>query len=338
MERRHFLALTGVSLTTVAHQWLRDPGRVAASLRGTRVDHALVDDFDLVGEAHRRMDDAIGCANLLPVVREHLRLVVGLLHNAAYPEEVGRRLHAVAAELGRLAGWLAYDTNQQAIAQRYFITALRAAHVSGDRAIGANILGYMSLQASESGSPRDAVALAESALVAERELTPTVAASLYGRLVAGAGGIGEELIARRAQERSFELLARSLPEEEPAWIYYYTESTAHRLAGHSLLSLALPADAEPHLRQAVSMLDPSFTRDRGWVLLDLATARLGAGSVERACATATEAAEIIRRLDSPSCRRRLTEFRAAAAPYASSAAVKEFDTKHRDLYPLASLT
>jgi hypothetical protein len=80
------------------------------------------------------------------------------------------------------------------------------------------------------------------------------------------------------------------------------------------------------------MLDPSFTRDRGLALLNLATARMGMGSVQRACATATEGAGIIRRLDSPRGRRYLAEFRAIAAPYATSAIVKEFDTKHRDLF------
>ncbi len=102
MERRHFLALTGLTLTAVAHQWLFDPARVAASLLGKRVDHALVDDLERVAEARRRMDDSIGGGTLLPAVREDLRLVVALLDNAAYTEEVGRRLHGVAAELGRL--------------------------------------------------------------------------------------------------------------------------------------------------------------------------------------------------------------------------------------------
>lgn len=36
--------------------------------------------------------------------------------------------------------WLAFETNQYALAQRYFRAALRAAHVSGARAVGANIL------------------------------------------------------------------------------------------------------------------------------------------------------------------------------------------------------
>jgi len=331
MERRHFLALTGLTLTAVAHQWLFDPVRVAASLMGQRVDHALVDDLEQVAEARRRMDDALGGGTLLPAVREDLRLVVAMLGNAAYTEEVGKRLHAVAAELGRLAGWLADDSNQPALAQRYYHAALRAAHASGDRAIGANILGNMCVQAAQSSSPRDAVTLAESALAAESALTPAVSGSLYGRLALAAAYADDAMLCRRAQHRSFELLARSVPEDEPPWIYWFNEADAHALAGWSLLALGRPADAEPDLRRAVSMIDPSFARDRSGMLLDLATARLGAGSVERACTTASEAATIIRRLDSPRERRLFVEFRAAAKPYASSAAVRDFDAKHRDL-------
>ncbi|MGH3565020.1 MAG: hypothetical protein ACRDRH_03090 [Pseudonocardia sp.] len=331
MERRHFLAMTGLTLTSVAHQWLFDPARVAASLVGKRVDHALVDDLERVAEARRRMDDAMGGGTLLPAVREDLRLVVVMLGNAAYTEEVGKRLHAVAAELGRLAGWLAYDSDQPAIAQRYFLAALRAAHVSGDRAIGANILGFMSVQAAQSSNPRDAVILAESALAAEKELTPAVAASLHGRLALGAAYSGDATTSQRAQNRSFELLARSIPENEPPWIYWFTQADAHGLAGWSLLALGRPTEAEPYLRSAVAMIDPAFARDRSGMLLDLAGARLGAGAVERACATASEAAAVIRRLDSPRERSLLIDFRRAAAPYARSIAVREFDAKHGDL-------
>lgn len=298
---------------------------------GKRVDHALVDDLERVAEARRRMDDAIGGGSLLPSVREDLRLVVAMLDNAAYTEEVGRRLHAVAAELGRLTGWLAYDSGQPAQSQRYFLAALRAAHVSGDRAVGANILGFMSVQAAQSSSPRDAVTLAESALAAEKELTPAVAASLHGRLALGAAYSADATTCRRAQDRSFELLARSVPQDEPPWIYWFTQADAHGLAGWSLLALGRPTEAEPHLRRAVAMIDPAFARDRSGMLLDLATARLGAGAVERACETAGEAATVIRRLDSPRERRLLIEFRRAARPYAGSTAVQEFDAKHRDL-------
>jgi tetratricopeptide (TPR) repeat protein len=331
MERRHFLALTGVTLTAVAHQWLFDPARVAASVMGKRVDHAVVNDLERVAGARRRMDDALGGGTLLPAVREDLRLVVAMLKNAAYSEEVGKRLHAVAAEYGRLAGWVADDCNQPALSQRYFLAAMRAAQVSGDRAIGANVLGNMSVQAAQSSNPRDAITLAESALSAATQLTPAVTASLHGRLALGAAYAGDAVTWGRALNRSFELLAQSVPEDEPPWIYWFNQADAEGLAGWSLLALGRPTEAESHLRHAVSTIDPAFARDRSGMLLDLATARLGAGAVDRACATASEAAATIRRLDSPREKRLLGTFRRAAAPYATSAAVREFDAKHRDL-------
>lgn len=103
MERRHCMTLPGLPLTAVAHQWLFDPARVAASVLGKRVDHALVDDLERVTEARCRMDDVLDDGILLPAVREDLRLVVALLDNATYTEEIAKRLHAAAAELARLA-------------------------------------------------------------------------------------------------------------------------------------------------------------------------------------------------------------------------------------------
>ncbi|MGH3935069.1 MAG: hypothetical protein ACRDS1_08860 [Pseudonocardiaceae bacterium] len=331
MQRRHFIAMTGLTLTAVAHQWLLDPARVAASVLGKRVDHAVVDDLARVAQARRRLDDVLGGGSLLPATREDLRLVVALLRNSTYTEEVGRRLHAVAAEFGRLAGWLAFETNQHALAQRYFMAALRAAHISGDRGVGANILGFMSIQAAFSDHPKDAVVLAESALSGARGLTPAVEAATCARLARGAAYVGDIKAWERAQDRAFDLLTRLVPADEPSWIYWFTERHAHGIAGQALLALGRPAQAEPHLRDAIASLDLSFTRERTEWLCWLATARVGAGSVEQACATAGEAAVAIRRLDSPRVQGLLTDFRRAAEPYASSAAVREFDTKYRDL-------
>ncbi len=331
MERRHFMAMTGLSLTAVAHQWLLDPARVAASVLGKRVDHEVADDLERVANARRRLDDALGGGSLLPATREDLRLVLALLRNSSYTEDVGRRLHAVAAEFARIAGWLAFEINQHALAQRYFLAALRAAHVSEDRALGANILGFMGSQAANSSSPKDAVLLTESALNGARELTPVVEASLHARLARAAAGVGDVTAWQRSQDRAFDLLSRSLPENEPPWIYWCTERNAHGIAGESLLVLDRPAQAEPHLRDAIALLHPSFTRERAEWQCRLAIARLGAGSIEHACATAREAAATIRRLDSPRVQRLLVDFRCAAESYADSAAVREFDAKYRDL-------
>jgi hypothetical protein len=338
VDRRQFLALTGVTLTAAAHQWLFDPARVAASLSGRRVGHAVVDDLECVVETKRRMDDALGGGSLLPSVREDLRLVVGMLQRAAYSEDVGRRLHGVAAEFGRLAGWLAYDSDQHALAQRFWLASLRAAHTSGDRPMGANLLGFMSVQAALSSRPRDAVVLAESALSQERHLTPAVAALLHSRLAYASARVGDEPGWRRSQLRAESLLARSDKTQEPPWVYWFTEAETEGVAGTALLEFGRSHEAEAHLRRAVSLIDPDFIRDRAMWMADLATARVASGAVEHGCATANEAAVLMRRVESPRDQRRLARFRRAAAPHASSDAVREFDSKHRDLVSAVNAT
>jgi hypothetical protein len=55
------------------------------------------------------------------------------------------------------------------------------------------------------------------------------------------------------------------------------------------------------------------------------------GALEQACATGSEAATLIRRLDSNRIQVRLAEFRTTLTPFRTSAAVREFDDKHGDL-------
>lgn len=331
VERRQFFALTGVSLTSVAHQWLYEPERVAASLVGDRVTDTVVNDLERVADGLRRVDDAIGGGTLLPLVRENLRLVVAMLANASYTEKIGKRLHALIAEFGRIAGWVAYDGGDEALAQRYWIAALRNAHVSDNRAVGANILAFMSNSAVYSSRPGDSVDLARSALRAERDVTPAVAASLHIRLAKAAAANGDEYTSKRAQNRTAELLRKSNPAEEPAWIYWFDQGELTARIGQSALLLGQFDDAEAHLRDALARFDPAFSRARALVLCDLAKARLGIGSLEHACATASEAAVAIRRLNSQRDLGRLAEFRHALQPHATSTTVRDFDDNHGDL-------
>ena len=91
-----------------------------------------------------------------------------LLDQASYDEPTGRRFHVVLAELGQLCGWAAYDDDQQCLAQRYYVTALRAAHSGDDRPLGAHILSCMAEQAARQGRPAEAVTLIETALAGVR--------------------------------------------------------------------------------------------------------------------------------------------------------------------------
>lgn len=331
VDRRYFLAVTGVSLTALAHQWLLDPVRVAAAVQGKRVDVRLLNDIERVVEARRGMDDAIGGGGLIRALREDLRIVTELLGNSSYTEDLGRRLHVAAAELSRLAGYQAVKAGQDATAQRYYAAALRAAHAAGDRAVGANILSFMAFQAISSGDPRDAVVMVDSALQGGGQLTPAVAAYLHSRRARAAACCADLATWDRSQGLSFDLLARSRPEDEPAWLYWLGEAFLHGNAGAGALELGRVKDAERHNRLAVATIKPELEMDRMEYLAQLARARVGIGEVEHACQAAVQAAAAVRRQDSAYTRQQLIRFRTEISPYASSTAVQEFDSKFRDL-------
>lgn len=128
------------------NSWVFDPVRVPASAQDQQIDHAVVENMEQLARSQRRLSAALGEMMSAPV-RASLRLVVTLLQNYRYPQDVGRRLYALAVEFGRLAGWLAFDSDQPALAQRYLLAALRAAQVSGDCAAGADILGFLTVVA-----------------------------------------------------------------------------------------------------------------------------------------------------------------------------------------------
>jgi hypothetical protein len=337
MDRRHFVILTGTGLTALAHDWLLDPARVAAAARGQRVDHAVVDDLERVADARRRLDDSFGGGMVFRAVREDLRLVTEMLDNSSYTDEIGRRLYAVAAEFARIAGLRALDSKDEASAQRYFLTGLRAAHTSGDRAIGANILTFMSKQARDH-DPRAAARLAESALAgAKGELSPAMESWIQASLASSAARAGDSATVTRAQGRMFELTAQVDPEAEPPYIYWWSASDAHAHAGLSALALGNPREAEAHYRDALARVAPSFPRDRLGFLGRLALARVQLRELDGACRSATEAGALLRRLNSPRKRAQLVEFRKAAQPYAKTAQIREFDAKFGDLLRATSV-
>jgi len=140
MDRRIVLTLLGGAACTPAHEWLLARVEAAAALArpsGSPLLIGAVDDLDGIVGGLRRMDDRLGSGTLLELVRAHLRYVLGLLEKRSYTESVGRRLHATAGELMRLAGWLSFDSGAHPQAQRYWVAGLHAAHAAGDRALGA---------------------------------------------------------------------------------------------------------------------------------------------------------------------------------------------------------
>jgi hypothetical protein len=92
------------------------------------------------------MPDSRGTARLLPqyfgggklrsaVVSYLDDHVSRLLTTGSYREETGRQLAAACGELSQLAGWVAYDSDEHGLAQRYLTQALAYARHASDSAL-----------------------------------------------------------------------------------------------------------------------------------------------------------------------------------------------------------
>jgi hypothetical protein len=202
----------------------------------------LVGQINVMVPILQRLDDANGGGAYLPCVGAQFRSIALLLRETELTGNIERRLFAALAELGQLAGWMAFDAGQHGLAQRYFFTALRCAREAGYRSIAAHVLADLAFQAATCAHGQDAVTLGEAARDASRRATPAVRASVLTRLAYGyavAGRIDDHDTAFHA---ALDNLSVSNGAVEPAWMYYLTEEHLHAQAGYALVHAGTLAD------------------------------------------------------------------------------------------------
>lgn len=315
MQRRRFLAVAGGAAAAQPLKWLV-AAPVLHTLRsapGGWLPETVVDELDGVIAGVRRMDDQLGgSAALLDLVHAHLTYVVRLLEHHSYTDTVGRRLHSSAGELLRLAGWLAFDSGGHGRAQRYWHTALHAAHAAGDRALGANIIGFMSCQAKDlhRGS-QQAVTLADTALTGYPGASPRVSAILALRSAEALATTGAATDCQRMIDQAFDQLTTTSQAgvDEPAWSYWMGQPQAHAQAGYCCLRLQDWPRARKHLQTALRLQGEDYSREGVLrrVLLARTYLRQSTPDCERAIEVATNAVRSLEgSVDSARCISHLT--------------------------------
>jgi hypothetical protein len=330
MDRRVFLHLVGGALTEPAFEWLiARPATVAVGLAGRRVQPEHVDAIETMTAQLRRMDDQFGGGTVLDLVRAQVLHVRNLLVNHTYTEGIGTRLYAAAAELLRLGGWLSFDAGQQSEAQRYWLAALRAAHASGDRAIGANVLGFMSCQAKDIDLYSEAVKLAEAARQGYPGSSPRVSAILNMRAAQAYAHTHEVRECRAAMDTAYEAL-KATPSEagDPVWAYWLDEAQVNEQIGYCYTQLEDWERACNHIRLALRLQADPDTREGALRQALLAVTHARQGDPEQACHVASKAVDILARdVDSDRCVRHVRRVQQALVPYKRLPPVTEFSER-----------
>jgi hypothetical protein len=270
---------------------------------------------------------------VLSLVQHEFGWVAGLLDDASYDEPTGRKLHVALAELGQLAGWTAQDAGRQALAQRYYIAALRAAHTADDRALGAHILSCMAEQAALEGRPAEAVTLIQTAFAGIRSGDmPRLLSELYIREAYALGTLQDASGCAAAVSRA---LSHVEPQDDdPPWLYWVSPADITAFAGNCLLQLGHPEQAAALMADGIILFNESFVRDRQRYLLHLTYALTRPGKqcdVEAAVSRGIEAIDLAGSVDSNQNMGFLQNLCHQMTPHAKVPAVGDFLERARAL-------
>ncbi|OKJ99553.1 transcriptional regulator [Streptomyces sp. CB03234] len=333
--RRDFLTGSTVAASALvepSRDWLitgADPQ--VARQAGARVGAADVEAVRAMTAALVDLDHRFGSGHVRPVVVHYLNSVVSGLLSGSYRDTVGRRLFAAVARLTELAGYMAVDTGQPGLAQRYYIQALRLAQAAGDRGYGGYVLAAsMSHLAAQLGNPREIAQLARAAQEGARGHVPPRAEAMF--LAAEARGhalLGDVRVCQEVAARAVAAMDRADPEsgDDPEWIAHFDRAYLADELAHCYRDLGRPEEAARAAGESLDGHPETRARRRAIGLVLLATAQVQQREVEAACHTGTRAAELLGTLRSSRGAEYLEDLQQRLEPYADEPAVREFGAR-----------
>ncbi|MCT9093058.1 transcriptional regulator [Streptomyces sp. ASQP_92] len=330
--RRDFLSGSTVAASALvepSRDWLitGSDAQVARSA-GQRVGAADVEAVKAMTDALVGLDHQFGAGHVRPVVVHYLNSVVSGLLAGSYRESVGRQLFAAVARLTELAGYMAVDTGQPGLAQRYYIQALRLAQAADDRGYGGYVLAAsMSHLAAQLGNPREIAQLARAAQEGARgRVTPRAEAMFYAAEARGHALLGDARTCQIVAGRALTALEAADPEsgDDPNWIAHFDHAYLADELAHCHRDLGQSEAAARRAEESLAGHPESRARRRAIGLILLATAQVQQREVEQACATGTRAVELLATLRTNRGADYLEDLQQRLEPYGDEPAVREF--------------
>lgn len=279
-----------------------------------------------VGDLFRTLDNTYGGGHARQALVRYLEHEAEPMLRGTYGEALGRRLFGAVADLTRLAGWTSYDIGAHGLAQRYFVQALRLAQASGDRVYGGYVLVTMSRQAVYLGHGREAVQLARVAQQGVGTSAPAVVqALLHAAEARGHGLLGEMRACSAAlarAERSLE--AARAGDEVPYWARFFDEAQLADEFGHCHRDLQQYRASAQYAERSLQLRGPAYARSRVFCRTVLASARLGLGEVDLACALGGEAMQQATEMRSTRAVEYVRDFGRRLEPFRETGAARGF--------------
>ena len=341
VQRRRLLvnaAFVAAAMPASALRWLTSPPASAPAGSGpVRVGHADIEAIRDLTLSYRELDNRLGGGRLRTMILSYLDDHVShLLINGSYRGDTGQQLAAACGELSQLAGWVAYDSGEHGVAQRYLTQALAYARHAGDHALGAEILAAQAHQALYLTRPGEAIDLSRAAQAAALKhgsatlLTECLVMEAHGHAARDdASACGTTLA---TAERTFD---RATQEDNPAWLAYFDEAYLAARMAQCFRDLGEADHAARYARRSLDM-DGRYVRGRAFNLALLATAHAAQNEPERACTVGRQALDLTVRLTSARSVHYLRDLARRLRPRADVPAVRDFTAEVRERLPAAA--
>ncbi|HEY3608398.1 MAG TPA: XRE family transcriptional regulator [Pseudonocardiaceae bacterium] len=298
-------------------------GTSAVRGQSTRVEHGDVTSVREITVAFRKLDNRYGGGHARSMVAGYLSTnVVPLLREGRYRHEVRRELAGAVAELGQLAGWMAYDMGDSDAGRRHLRQSLRLCQEVGDDALTAEMLAGMSHHAAFYREPLVATDLARAAknnamrtcvpaLVAESAVMEAHGLALLRDTRGCVAALGEA-------ERAF---SAGENRDRPEWLGYFDRAYLAAKFAHCFRDLDRPVEAERYARRSLEMSE-GYDRGRLFNLALLSSVLADQRRIEEACETGSRAVALASGVQSVRVTAYLVDVARRLAPYRADGRVR----------------
>ena len=340
MERRAVLlasAWLSSAFSTPTREWLLNWAADDTSHTGGRRVGAA--EIDVVWSMCRTFADAdhrLGGGYARTTLIQYVNAIVLPMLDGTYTEAVGRLLLAATARLCDLAGFMAFDSGAQGMAQRYYIQALRLAQASRDRALGAHVLADMAMQAHYVGHGAEAVSLARAGQRAALESGSHSSVARCAAMEARAHALsGDGSSCAQAMARAEHALDRVQPDEEPFWIRFFTAEQLQAEFTYAAADLGRPSQVQVFARP---VLESAGEMERRRVLVTATLAgslvpqpHARSGDIAEACTTLAGPLPLLQTLTTKRGVEAVNTVRRKLEPFRDQTPVRELDASLRPL-------
>ncbi|GGK93515.1 transcriptional regulator [Planomonospora parontospora subsp. parontospora] len=320
--------IDGPAAVAPVFEWENPPHEMDVSHRGIRP--VTAHDVQMLKDARNRYEQMyrrVGGIPVRPRIVAFLNTSVTPLLKGSRDDRTGRELFRAAGGLVALAGVCAYDSDRQALSQRYLFHALRMAKASGNLAFGGYVVALLANQAMARARHRYVIQYAETALRGARgHLSPALVTDLHTLQAKAYARMGDRASCHAHLRRSESAAAQIHHDDEPPETGYVQPGLLECQHAEALRRLGDLMAAQVYAEEALRAADTCHLRGQTHRLATLALVLAERGEPEQAVTTAETMLNRAQGMESGRIAERVATVADALRPF-DARVVKEFLTR-----------